>query len=182
MSKYWIRSTIAVLCFFVTAVITPAIETADDTDFRAARWGMTGKEVNDLETLSMNSNGYDFITYDHIVFDEAVVVTYEFENEVLTEAAYEFMPWPSSYTGLFRSCREALIEQHGEPADQMFVYHGATFPSLTEQEMESAMTDGRLEQIVEWVTERSQIRLYAGQSSDWFPPLVNIRYSVREER
>ena len=175
------RIFIGILCFFVAAV-APAIETADDTDFRDARWGMSGREVYAFETLPMNSNGHDYISYDHVVFNETVLVNYGFEQELLTEASYEFMPWPSSYTGLFNECKEALIARHGEPADERLIYHGSTFPGMTPREMESAVTEGKLELVAEWETDRSLIRLYAGQSSDWFPPLVNLRYSVRPER
>ncbi|MBU8912896.1 MAG: hypothetical protein KOO61_02665 [Spirochaetales bacterium] len=50
---------------------------------------------------------------------------------------------------------------------------------MTTREMEEAVAGGMLELIAEWETGRSAIRLYAGQSSEWLPPLVSLRYSRR---
>lgn len=50
---------------------------------------------------------------------------------------------------------------------------------MTAREMEEAVTGGMLELIAEWETGRSLIRLYTGQSSEWLPPLINLRYSQR---
>ncbi len=171
------RSFIAIVCLLVVATaVAPAIETAD---FRNASWGMTRKEVTEIETLAVIDEGYDYLSYDHVVFDEMVVVTYNFGEEGLTGAAYEFMPWPRSYTGLFNACKEILIQKYGEPTDEKQVFAGASFPSMTAREMEDAVTGGTLELIAEWETKRSMIRLYTGQSSDWLPPLINLRYSQR---
>jgi len=176
------RNLSVILCLLLVATTVSAIETTEDTDFRAARWGMTATEVYELETLPLDSSGYDYLTYNSILFDEEVAFTYGFENEFLVKATYEFMPWASSKTGLFNSCKEALIARYGEPTDEQLVYHGSSFPSMSPGEMESAVNDGKLELISEWETPRSTIRLYAGQSSAWFPALVTLRYAAPEER
>ena len=170
------KTVVTILCLFVAAAAAPAIET---TDFRAASWGMTREEVAEIETLPVVDEGYDYLSYDHVVFDEIVTVVYDFEDDVLAKAAYNFMPWPGSYTGLFNECKAALVEKYGEPTEEKQVYAGASFPSMTAREMEEAVTGGMLELIAEWETGRSMIRLYVGQSSDWFPPLINLRYSQR---
>ena len=170
------KTVVTILCLFVAAAGASAIETAD---FRAASWGMTRERVAEIETLPVVDEGYDYLSYDHVLFDEMVTVVYDFENDVLAKAAYNFMPWPSSYTGLFNECRAALVEKYGEPTDEKQVYAGASFPSMTSREMEEAVTGGMLELIAEWETGRSTIRLWAGKSSDMFPPLVNLRYSRR---
>ncbi len=170
------KTVVTILCLFVVAAGASAIET---TDFRAASWGMTRERVAEIETLPVVDEGYDYLSYDHVLFDEMVVVTYDFAGEGLTGAAYEFMPWPSSYTGLFNECKAALVEKYGEPTDEKRVYAGASFPNMTAREMEEAVTGGMLELIAEWETGRSLIRLYTGQSSEWLPPLINLRYSQR---
>ncbi|MBU8912897.1 MAG: hypothetical protein KOO61_02670 [Spirochaetales bacterium] len=45
-----------------------------------------------LETFTIVAEGYDYVSYDHVVFDEMVTVVYGFEDGALAKASYDFMP------------------------------------------------------------------------------------------
>lgn len=64
------------------------------------------------------------------------------------------------------------------PAIQTADFRAASW-EMTREEVAEPVTGGMLELIAEWETGRSTIRLYTGQSSEWLPPLINLRYSRR---
>ena len=96
-------------------------ETLETIPFREAHWGMSYREVNDLESNKLTSNiprGYP--TVEHIELGNGLVANahYYFGDEGLYWAGYEYIQShddPNEYVKDYYFLKEQLISQYGNP-------------------------------------------------------------------
>jgi len=130
-----------------------------DFDFRKTFWGMTRSDVKISENTYPLSENETHITYDDTFMSLRATVGFHFMDDLLIEAGYAFREFYTDralYISAYERVKLMITQIYGAPAIQRD--YGSTcekncccIETCTDQSAEMC--------IVEWLTERSIIRL-----------------------
>lgn len=128
-------------------------------DFRKTFWGMTRSDVKISEKSYPLSENETYITYDDTFMSLQATVGFHFLEDSLIEAGYafrEFYPDRALYICEYERVKSALAKIYGAPVAQR------DYDNTCEKDcccLETNIEKNTEMCIVEWLTERSIIRL-----------------------
>ncbi len=130
-----------------------------DFDFRKTSWGMTRSDVKMSEKTYPISENETHITYDDTYMNLQATVGFHFLDDSLIEAGYafrEYYPDQAQYINAYERVKLMLSQVYGTPAMQRDYGNACEETCCC---LETGSDQNAEMCIVEWLTERSIIRL-----------------------
>ena len=144
-----------------TCMLSPALISAEELDFRGTSWGMTTAQVLDSETDAPFDSTTDTLAYSVEVADLDAYAAYSFIDDTLVSAGYLFTEEHSNdnmFIKDFEKVKNILQRKYGEPSEDVLRWSNDLYKDR-EDDYGFAISAGHLTMIARWQAERTTIAL-----------------------